>query len=110
MILGEPLVAQRVTDILTIAAAMRGRGKRLLLSARNHLTVPALFAAALDPGIAEVYLANPLVSYASLLAKDAPAHPLSNWIPGVLSTIDLPQLRDRLGSRVKEGDIGELAG
>src|SRR5690348_6285180 len=63
LILGEPLVGQRVTDILALFAALRKHpataGRPIHVAAQGKLTVPALFAAALDNKIQSLYLAEP---------------------------------------------------
>ena len=56
LILGKPLVGQRVTDILAIGSRsaqdiQATAGSPIRIAAAGRLTVPALFAAALDPGI-----------------------------------------------------------
>jgi dienelactone hydrolase len=93
MILGHPLLAQRVEDILAMARAVqhwRGDGRRLVLCANGHLTVPALCATALDPNIRTAYLAQGLVSWSSLLEGDSYTEPFSSFLPGVLTHTDLP--------------------
>jgi dienelactone hydrolase len=93
LILGHPLLAQRVEDILAMSSAVRrrvGREGPLVLAASGHMTLPALCAAALDPAIAVVYLARGLVSWASLLAGESYAEPFSSFLPGVLTRTDLP--------------------
>ena len=103
LILGEPLLGQRITDILALAAALRNyspvRGRKLVLTARGHVTVPALFAAALDPDIAELYLAGGLVSYRSIVETEDYKHPLANFVPDVLRRTDLPQVAATIAPR-----------
>ncbi len=103
LILGKPLVGQRVTDILTLAAALRQyrpvAGKRMVLAASARLTVPALFAAALDPKIDQLYLAGGLVSYRSIVDREEYSAPLSSFVPGVLLHTDLPRIADSLAPR-----------
>jgi hypothetical protein len=93
MILGHPLLGQRVEDILAMARAVqdwRGHGRRLVLCANGHMTVPALCATALDPNIRTAYLAQGLVSWSSLLDGDNYSEPFSSFLPGVLTKTDLP--------------------
>ncbi|MCW5977659.1 MAG: acetylxylan esterase [Bryobacteraceae bacterium] len=96
MMLGKPLLGQRVTDILALAQALRAhpavKGRRLVLAARGTVSVPALFAAAIDPGIESAYLSGGLVSYRSLVETESYAHPFANFLPGVLLQTDLPQV------------------
>jgi dienelactone hydrolase len=100
LILGRPLVGQRVADILALAAALRARGApKLRLAASGRLTVPALCAAALDARIDELYLAGPLVSFASVLERDQYNTPLANFIPGILRHTDLPEIASAIAPR-----------
>jgi hypothetical protein len=102
MMLGEPLLVQRVKDILAVAGSMLDRGK-VKLAARGAMTVPALFASVQEERIGSVYLAGGLESYSSLVEREEYEHPLANFYPNVLSSTDLPLLRAKLGSRLKEG-------
>lgn len=93
LILGHPLLAQRVEDILAMSRAVqdwRGKGRRVVLCANGHMTVPALCATALDPSIRTAYLAQGLVSWSSLLDGDNYSEPFSSFLPGVLTKTDLP--------------------
>ncbi len=109
LILGRPLALQRAADMLAVAKAVRPLGQRLVVAARNQLTVPALFAAQADGGIDTLYLANGLTSFAGLLDDGAQPYPLSVWVPGILAHTDLPQLRESLGHRCREGAGWDLA-
>src|ERR1017187_6718768 len=93
LILGHPLLAQRVDDIPAMSSAVRqrvGLEHPLVLAASGHMTLPALCAAALDSGVAVAYLARGLVSWASLLSGDSYTEPFSSFLPGVLNRTDLP--------------------
>ena len=96
MILGKPLLGQRVTDILAAAAAWRAypglSGRKLRLAASGRLSIAALFAAALDPEIAEVYLSGTLLSYRSIVDTEEFNTPLAEFIPGLLRHTDLPDV------------------
>jgi dienelactone hydrolase len=106
LMLGRPLLGQRVTDILAIAAALRGT--RTVLAASGHTTVPAICAAVLDKGIDLLYTSGGLRSWASLLDVEDYAEPFANFLPGILTRIDLPELRAQLGPRLKEGTKWDL--
>lgn len=93
LILGQPLLGQRVDDILAMVQAVhewRGAGRGLILAASGPMTVPAICAAALDPLIDTAYLARGLVSWSSLLDGDNYTEPFSSFLPGVLKQTDLP--------------------
>jgi dienelactone hydrolase len=96
LVLGKPLVGQRVTDLLAVVQGLRGRpdlnGKRLVLAARGASGVPALFAAALEPAIDGLYLAGGLVSFQSIVETEDYRHPFGNFVPNLLLHTDLPEL------------------
>ena len=101
--LGKPLAGQRVTDLLAIVQGLRGRpdlsGKRLILAARGAPTVPALFAAALEPAIDGLYLAGGLVSFQSIVDTEDYSCPFSNFVPDLLLHTDLPELAASVAPR-----------
>jgi len=93
LILGHPLLGQRVEDVLAMARAVhawRGAGRGVILAANGPMAVPALCASALEPLIGTAYLARGLVSWSSLLEGDTYTEPFSNFLPGVLKKTDLP--------------------
>ena len=101
LMLGKPLVGQRVTDILALAAALRARLNvaKIDLAAQGRLTVPALFAAALDPAIASVYLAGGLVSFQSVVETEEYTAAFGNFVPRLLLHTDLPEVAASLAPR-----------
>jgi hypothetical protein len=103
LILGKPLLGQRVTDILACAAALRADptlgSRKVRLAALGQLTVPALFAAALDPAIDELYLAAPLLSYRDIVETEHYTTPFACFLPGVLLHTALPEVAASLGPR-----------
>ena len=96
LVLGKPLAGQRVADLLAIVNGLRARpdlkGKPLVLAARGFPSVPALFAAALEPAIDRLYLAGGLVSFQSIVDTEDYNHPFSNFVPNLLLHTDLPEL------------------
>jgi dienelactone hydrolase len=103
LILGKSLAGQRVTDILALAAALRAHpalaGRPLRLAASGRLTVPALFAAALDPLIGSLYLAGGLVSFRNVVDTEDYSTPFANFVPELLLSTDLPQVAASLAPR-----------
>ncbi len=90
LILGEPLLAQRVTDIL---ALLRAIGQpEACIAARGRLNVPALFAFAGSESAAALYLASGLVSYESVLQTENYQQPLANFAWNLFRSTDLPLL------------------
>jgi hypothetical protein len=93
LILGKPLLGQRVEDLIAAVRAVKahaGKGRRVVLAARGPMAVPALCAAALEPAIETTYLSGGLISWSSLMDGDEYAEPFANFIPGVLKKTDLP--------------------
>jgi hypothetical protein len=70
-----------------------------VVAALQKMTVPALFAAALDADIQTLYLAGGLVSYRSLTEAELYDAPLANFIPHVLEHTDLPEVAASLAPR-----------
>jgi hypothetical protein len=103
LILGTPLLGQRVTDILALAAALRGyaalRGSALKVVASGRLTTPALLAAAMDSDIAELHLSGALVSYRSIVETERYSTPFCNFVFGMLACTDLPEVAASLAPR-----------
>jgi hypothetical protein len=103
MILGKPLVGQRTTDILALTSALRGStglsGKPVVVASSGKLTLPALFAAALDPKIGQLYLSGGLVSYRSILETEEYTTPFAGFVPDILLHTDLPEIIASLAPR-----------
>jgi len=101
--LGKPLVGQRVTDILALVAALSSypitKGRPIYVAALGKLTVPALFAAALEPAIQGLYLAGGLVSFQNLKEAEVYKHPFANFVPGLLNHTDLPDIAAAIAPR-----------
>ena len=99
LILGKPLLGQRVTDILAVVEALRNHRPRVVIAAQGKMTIPAQFAAALDPGISALYLTGGLVSYRSIVDTEQYNHPFANFVPHLLRHTDLPDLVGSLAPR-----------
>jgi len=103
LILGEPLLAQRITDILALAQAMANESakRQVTIAARGSLTVPALFACAAEPqNIAGLYLAGGLVSFKNLLETENYRQPLAIFAWNLYRSTDLPLLAAECSPRV----------
>ena len=103
LIFGRPLVGQRVSDILALVAGCKKHpaleGRRVVLAARGKLTVPALFAAALEKDISEIYLAGGLVSFRNVLDTEAYDCSFASFVPGLLRHTDLPDVAATVAPR-----------
>lgn len=103
LILGNSLLAQRVQDILAVLQAMRNEprttGRRIVIAARERLTVPALFAFAMSPLANSLYLAGGLVSYQNLLETENYREPLASFAWDLFRRTDLPLLTAQAAPR-----------
>jgi hypothetical protein len=103
MILGRPLLGQKVTDLLAVVQGLRSRrgleSRRVLVAARGTATVVAQFAAALEPAIDMLYLAGGLASYQRLVDSEVYQFPLGNFVPNLLRHADLPDLARAIAPR-----------
>jgi hypothetical protein len=92
-----------VTDILAFVACLRRypecAGRSIHIAALRKLTVPALFAAALDPKIESIYLAGGLVSFQDVVNTEFYSHPFANFVPGLLNHTDLPDIAASIAPR-----------
>jgi len=102
-ILGKPLAGQRVSDILAIVEGLRSRPefalRRVIVAARGILTVPAQFAAALEPAIDALYLCDGLISFGSIVETEVYKYPFGNFVMNLLAHTDLPELTASLAPR-----------
>jgi hypothetical protein len=101
--LGKPLVTQRASDILALVRALQSHpstSKRpVRIAAHGALTVPALFAAALEPSIESLYLSAGLVSFRQIVNTEVYNHPFANFVPGILNHTDLPLVAASISPR-----------
>lgn len=99
LILGKPMLGQRVTDLIAFVRALSATNSRIVLAASGSLTVPALFAASLEPRIEKLYLSGGLASYRSLLEVEEYRHPTANFVHGMLTVCDLPDVAASVSPR-----------
>jgi hypothetical protein len=96
LILGPPLVGQRVTDILALVQALANyqplTGRKIRVAAQGKMTVPAAFAAAMTPRVASLYLSGGLISFRNIVDSENYSHPFANFVPGLLLHTDLPDV------------------
>jgi dienelactone hydrolase len=104
LILGSPLLSQRITDIVALAQALSSgdsiaRNRRIVIAARGRLTVPALFAFNICSKIDSLYLAGGLISYRSILETEMYNQPLANFAWSLFHQTDLPLLASHSAPR-----------
>jgi hypothetical protein len=110
LMLGKPLAGQRVTDILSLTFALRQITgfSSIAIAASGELTVPALFAGALEHSIGGLYLMGGLSLFADILETENYRHSFANFVPGLLKHTDLPEIVGMLAPRrvVLAGPVG----
>jgi cephalosporin-C deacetylase-like acetyl esterase len=105
--IGQPLLGQRVRDLLSVVDYLNQVGSERVRSIRvigvGSAGSVALHAAALDARISKVELRNPAMNS---WVDDAVAQPLrreivDHVVPGALAWYDLPDLARQLGARLR---------
>lgn len=103
LILGAPMLGQRVTDIVALVQALANHqpltGRKIRIAARGKMTTPAVFAAAIGPRVDSLYLAGGLVSYRSIVESENYSHSFANFVPNLLRHTDLPDVIAGLAPR-----------
>lgn len=128
LILGKPLLGQRVTDILALLNGLKQdadlRSRKTIIAAVGEMTVPALLATYFDASIDGCYLSRGLVSFRNVVETLEFDHPFVNFVPRFLHHADLPQLvaalaprrtvlcglLDAVGRRLEEAEVRAIYG
>jgi pimeloyl-ACP methyl ester carboxylesterase len=98
--LDRPFVGARTFDVLRILQLLKSAGHdQIHVVAKGWGTLPALFAALLDPDIRKITLKHPLESYSALLKAEDYRWPYATMLPGVISQFDLPDCYAELRAR-----------
>jgi len=96
LMLGKPMLGQRVSDILSVVRAAKAhpalQNRSIMLAAQGKLTVPAQCAAALSPNINRLLLAGGLTSFRSVVETENYGHAFANFVPDLLLHTDLPEI------------------
>ncbi len=100
---GECVLGQRVHDVLAVVALLRAEGaRRIFLHGAGQGALLALMAGVLDPRIDGVFCRGAPNSYLEQACDPALNWPSSNFPRGILKRLDLPDLRQALGRRLKQ--------
>ncbi|MDZ4687139.1 MAG: prolyl oligopeptidase family serine peptidase [Planctomycetaceae bacterium] len=91
VMLDRPYPGQRTWDVLRTLDWLTSVGHRSIhLVALQWGAIPATFAAVLHPAVTKVTLKHALTSYQAVAESEDYDWPLSSFVPGILSTCDLP--------------------
>jgi dienelactone hydrolase/pimeloyl-ACP methyl ester carboxylesterase len=97
--LSRPLLGQRTTDLLAVVAKMAGESDDIQLIGVGAAGPAALHAAALEPRIKQLTLADTLVSWSAVVRTPISHNQLTNVVPGALAAYDLPDLAAAMAPR-----------
>lgn len=98
--LDRPLLGQRVRDILAVVGAIASEYQDgITLIGQGTAGPIALHAAALEPKIDELSLEGAITSWSDVVRTPISRGQLSNTVPGVLATYDLPDLAALIAPR-----------
>ena len=90
IMLGVPYVGQKTHDVLRVIDWLKSNGHtEIHLVAKGWGALPATFAALLSTEVVQVTLKNALISYTDVAESEDYDWPLSSFIPGVLTKLDL---------------------
>ena len=91
LMLDYPYVGQRTFDVLRVLDWLNGWGHRQIhLAATGHGALPATFAALLSDHVLSLTLKHAMSSYSEIAEARDYNWPLSAFLPGVLTSFDLP--------------------
>ena len=100
LILGKPMLGQRVADILAWHDGLRAKYRRpVAIAASGKMTTPAIAAVALEKKCSALYLTGGLQSFASLLEEEEPRETFANWVPHSVPGQDLEGLVKQISPR-----------
>ncbi len=100
LMLDRPYPAQRTDDLLAVLAWIQSFGHHEVhLAARGWGTIPATFAALLSDTVTKVTLKHAPLSYAEIAEAESYDWPLSSFLPGVLTSFDLPDCYETLKAK-----------
>jgi len=101
-LLGRSCAAMRAEDTMLCARFLREKQRTPVdLIAMGHVSIPALHAAALEPGLfGSVKLVKPLVSWSNVIEMGQSRNQLVNTVHGALTLYDLPDLAAPLDDKL----------
>ena len=90
LMLGRPMLGQRVVDLLALVHALAGLELHLISSGR--LNAAALLATHLEPNIAALHYLGSIPSLEGIATSEEYSHPFADFVPRILLHTDLPAL------------------
>lgn len=103
LMLRQPYAGRKTHDALAVIDWLKKHGhEEIHLAAKGWGTLPAMFAAALSPAVQKLTLKGAPESYRQIAETKFYDWPLSSFVPGVLESFDLPDIRREIGSGLRE--------
>ncbi len=103
LMLDQPYVGRKTHDALAVIDWLEKYDhEKIHLAAVGWGTFPALFAGVLSPVVQQLTLKGAPDSYRQIAETKLYDQPLSSFVPGVLESFDLPDIRRELGSKLRE--------
>jgi dienelactone hydrolase len=100
IMLGKPYLGGKVFDVLSAAKLLKSSGvKQIHLIGRGQGSIVAAFAGLLSDDISRVTLLNAPSAYEEMIKSPVTEWPLSCMIPGILDTLDLPDVYNALACK-----------
>ena len=100
IMLGKPYIGGKVFDVLSAAKLLKSCGvKQIHLVGRGQGGIVAAFAGLLSDDISRVTLLNAPFAYEEMVQSPVARWPLSCMIPGILDTLDLPDVYNALAGK-----------
>lgn len=97
IMLGKTYLAGKVFDVLSAAKVLKSSGtKHIHLVGRGQGGIVAAFAGLLSDDISRVTLINVPLAYEEMIESPVTDWPLSCMVPGILDTLDLPDVYNAL--------------
>jgi cephalosporin-C deacetylase-like acetyl esterase len=96
LVLGSPVIGQRVWDILLALDYLRSRSdvdrSQIRLIGKGSAGVAALMAAALDESVRSVLISRSIATYSSVVNSENYVLTLDWFVPGILKHFDIPDI------------------
>lgn len=96
LVLGNPVIGQRVWDILRALDYLRSRadvdGSQIRILGKGSAGLAAMMAAALDQRVRSILISRSIASYSSVVNSENYVLALDWFVPGILQHFDIPDI------------------
>jgi cephalosporin-C deacetylase-like acetyl esterase len=96
LILGDPVIGQRVWDVLRALDYLRSRfdvdGSQIRIIGKGSAGLASMMAAALDEHVRSVLISHSIATYSSVVNSENYVLTLDWFVPGILKHFDIPDI------------------